>query len=67
MTDTEQRRTMQAGRTVAAITLTLLPLMFMLYTKCFTNMLMDWQKEQAYNLFILAAAMGDNNHKCMFQ
>lgn len=67
MTDEEQGSTMQAGGIAAATTLTLLPLMFMLYMKWFTNMLMDWQNVQAYNLFLLAAAMGDHNHKCMFQ
>lgn len=67
MTDMEQRWTMEAREIVAAITLTLLPLMFMLYKKWFTNMLTDWQNVQAYDLFLLAATMGDHNHKCMFQ
>lgn len=67
MTDTEQRWMMQAERVVAAITLTFVPLMFMLRMKWFTNMLMDWHNLQAYNLFLYAAAMGEYNHKCKFQ
>lgn len=67
MTDREQRWTMQAEGIVGAITLTLLPLMFMLCMRWFTNMLMDWSNVQAHDLFPHAAAMGEHNHKWKFQ
>lgn len=67
MSDREQSWVMQAEGIAAAITLTLLPLMFMLCMKWFTNTLMDWHNVQAQDLFLHAAAVGEHNHKWMFQ
>ena len=66
MTDTDQDGWRRQGRIRAAKALALLPLMFMLHVKWFTNILRDRQNVQTYNLFLHAAATRDHNHKSRF-